>query len=233
MRPRASATNATRREPARRRGFTLIETGLALIVIGVGVLALVEAQQAFLRKNAWSTNASTATFLANEIREMSHSFSRHDPFSGGIYFQDPVAKTGFAGWGLEASETAAADIDDLDDLDGVAFGDAPNLPGPLSVRLPGPIDASARIIPDMSWDGQPVLDSGGNPVPIAGWTQYVRVDKVMPGDYSNVVAHDFEQATPFIAVDQFPLRVTVYVLYQGPLDTEAREIARAVWIAPK
>ncbi len=216
-----------------RPGFTLIETGLALIVIGVGVLALVQAQQAFLKKNAWSTNASTATFLANEIREMTQHMPRHDPFSGGIYFQDPVARTGFTGWGAEPSETAVLDFDDLDDFDGVAFGDAPNLPGPLSLRLPGPVDASGRVIPDVDWQGQTRLDADGQPLPLAGWTQYVRVEKVLPGDYTAVVPNDYEQPAPFIAVDQFPLRVTVHVLYQGPFDTEATEIARAVWIVPR
>lgn len=229
MRETAHGTTRTRTAP----GFTLIETSLSLIIISVGVLAMVSAQQAFLRKNAWSTNASTATFLANEIREMTRSFSLHDPFSGGIYFQDPVAKTGFTGWGPETSETTAADFDDLDDLDGVALGDAPNLPGALSLRLPGPVDAAARIIPDMSWNGQPVVDAANNPVPVPGWTQYIEVEKILPGDYTNAVADNFEQAAPFIAVDAFPLRVTVHVLYQGPLETQAKEVAKAVWIVPR
>ena len=54
----------------RRTGFTLIETALATIIVGVGVLAMVSAQAAFHQKNAWSTHASIATHLGNEIREM-------------------------------------------------------------------------------------------------------------------------------------------------------------------
>ena len=116
-----------------RRAFTLIEASLATVIVGVGVLAIVEAQQAFLQKNAWSTHTSTAMFLANEIREMTRNMPRHDAFSGGVYFLDPTAHTGFRGWGPEPDEVSALDFDDLDDFDGVAFGTAPNLPGALNI----------------------------------------------------------------------------------------------------
>src|SRR5690349_8565649 len=56
--------------PRRRTGFTLIETALATIIVGVGVLSIVSAQQAFHVENTWATNASIATRLGNEIREM-------------------------------------------------------------------------------------------------------------------------------------------------------------------
>ena len=42
------------------RGFTLIETALTTVIIGVGVVAIVEAQQAFMRSNGWSSEAATA-----------------------------------------------------------------------------------------------------------------------------------------------------------------------------
>ena len=45
-------------------GFTLIETAMATVIIGVGVLALVEAQTAFLKSNTWTSQAATATYLA-------------------------------------------------------------------------------------------------------------------------------------------------------------------------
>ena len=62
-----------------RRGFTLIETALATVIIGVGVLALVDSQAAFLASNAWSTQTATANYLANEIREMTRRLPKHDP----------------------------------------------------------------------------------------------------------------------------------------------------------
>ena len=52
-----------------RRGFTLVETALATVIIGTGVLAMISAQQVLLEKNNWSTMANTATLLGNEIRE--------------------------------------------------------------------------------------------------------------------------------------------------------------------
>ena len=57
-----------RRRRADRRAFTLIETSLALVIIAVGVLALIEAQTAFIKTNDWSSHAATANYLANEVR---------------------------------------------------------------------------------------------------------------------------------------------------------------------
>lgn len=229
----------------RRRGFTLIETALATVIIGVGVLALMEAHQAFLRTNSWSTHSSTATLLANEIREMTRHYPRHDSFSGGIYFEDAENHTGFRGWGPEANEIAPAMFDDLDDFDGVVFGDAAeaDLPGPIAVvggvvmRFPGPINAFSEVIPETLWSGATAVNDDDEALPLQGWTQYVRVDKVDPLDFTTVLPDDyFEPASggaPERRVDQFPLRVTVWALYQGPFDTEARVIARHTWVAPE
>src|SRR5205085_2463013 len=80
--PPSRQTVARQRRQAGARGFTLIETALATVIIGVGVLALLEAQQAFMKSNDWSTQAATATYLANEIREMTRKLPRHDPVTG-------------------------------------------------------------------------------------------------------------------------------------------------------
>lgn len=103
------AASSPRRRPRRvRRGFTLIEAALATVIVGVGVLAMVSAQQAFHRKNRFSTHASTATWLANEMREMTFTLPRHDPVTGRSY------------WGPEPGELSIEDFDDLDDFDGAA-----------------------------------------------------------------------------------------------------------------
>ena len=44
-------------EPS-RQGFTLIESALATIIVGVGVLSIVAAQQSFHQKNSWSSHIS-------------------------------------------------------------------------------------------------------------------------------------------------------------------------------
>ena len=120
------------RRSSSRIGFTLIETALATIIVGVGVLSIVSAQQAFHQKNSWSTHASTATFLGNEIREMTMLLPRHDPVTG-----DDI-------WGSEPNELSVEDFDDLDDFDGDGGGLI------FSATLNnGPINALRQIIPNM------------------------------------------------------------------------------------
>ena len=227
-----------------RRGFTLIETALATVIVGVGVLASIEANTSFLQKNAWSTNTSTATFLANELREMTRRFPRHDKFAGGLYFEDPVAHTGFHGWGPEPNEVLidpdtlailGFDFDDLDDFDGVLFGSAATTLA-FTQRYDGPIDAFGQIINQTTWTGDLALDANGESFSMTEWSQLVRVEKVGFNDYTTIQPDDqFTPAGPGVAevpVDAFPVRVTVTVLHQGPLEDAATVIAEVSWIAP-
>ena len=41
------------------RGFTLIEAALTTAIVGTGVLSIMAAQQAYLRKNDWAQRAGT------------------------------------------------------------------------------------------------------------------------------------------------------------------------------
>jgi Tfp pilus assembly protein PilV len=54
-----------------RRGFTLIEAALTTVIIGVGVLALLQLLAAGTMSNVASTKLTTATNLANNINEWS------------------------------------------------------------------------------------------------------------------------------------------------------------------
>lgn len=136
MRDRPAMLQSTlsgRSRPIRQRGFTLMETALAIVIVSTGVLAILYAQMAFHRQNDWSTHTSTATFLANEIREMSVRLSPHDPV------------TGMAFWGPEPNELTLADFDDLDDFDGVeGLGTIFS-----AAEGTGPVNAQRLIIPDM------------------------------------------------------------------------------------
>jgi hypothetical protein len=125
-----SGVSTTRK---RRAGFTLIETALATIIVGIGVLAMVSAQSAFHQQNSWSTHASIATHLGNEIREMTWNLPRHDPVTGDAY------------WGPE-NEASFEDYDDLDDFDGLGGG---------LVFMP-PINAQRRVISNMEGWSQTV-----------------------------------------------------------------------------
>ncbi len=157
---------ATARTPY-RRGFTLIETALATVIVGTGVLAIVSAQQAFHIKNNWSTHASTATLLGNEIREMTLSLPRHDPVNGLAY------------WGAEPNELWVGDFDDVDDFDGDDDGLI------FSAALGnGPINARREVIANMDGWSQIVRVYNIDPFNITsiqpnGTTNLLRVEVVV------------------------------------------------------
>ena len=208
-----------------RRAFTLLEAALATTILGVGVLALIEAHSTMSRANDWSTSAATGSYLASEIRERMRMLSRHDPVTG--LYLDASNGGGLVGWGREAGELTVADFDDIDDYDGLVFGSGGN--------FAGPIDARGNVISTIDGLGAIVMISG-QPQSLAGWSQAVAVEKVDPFNFSTVRARDFQRAAaggmPALAVDKFPLRVTVTVRYQGPTQTSAGEITKLVWIVP-
>lgn len=224
-----------RRRPRSRRAFTLIETSLALIIIAVGVLALVEAQQAFIKSNDWSSHAATANYLANEIRERMHKLSRHDPVTG-LYFEGPSGSAVLRGWGPDAGELGVEDFDDIDDFDGLVLSFV-GTAGLSDGDLPGPIDAFGAVIPEIGNDGAIALDTNGQPLPLRGWSQRIRVTKVDPFDPSEEYPADqvlATQANGFtgLDVDEFPLRISVDVFFRGVFDTEDQLVTTVTWIMP-
>ncbi len=204
------------------RGFTLIETALAVVIIGVGVIAMVDAQRAFMQSNAWSNHAATATYLANEIREMSRRYPRHDPVTG-LYLEGPDLR----GWGPEIGEVVVTDFDDLDDFDTTVFGAGGG---------DGPINAVGEVIYEIDQYGDIRLDDDGVPIPLIGWSQTIFVEKVNPFDLADVLddAYFDPPAGTFEgrAVDQFPLRVTVVVSYEDPATLDVEEVTQVTWIVP-
>ena len=224
------------RRPHHDVAFTLIEVSLSLVILGVGVLAMIDAITAFRFKNAWSTHTATAMFMASELRELTATMPRHDALTGGLY-TDPDSGA-FHGWGFESDEfdgdgNGNGDdddylrYDDIDDYDGALFGSAPNTPGPVTRQFPGPIDAFGTVIPEQAWNN--------SAAPLAGWSQYVRVQKIDPNNYLLPYDPDYQGVVAngsTLALDQFPLRVTVSVLYQGENDLEATVITEVSWIVP-
>ena len=166
-----AGTVRRRRAPRGWRGFTLIETALATVIVGVGVLALVGAQQAFHQQNGWSTHASTAERLGNEIRELTFNLPQHDPV------------TGTETWGPEANEGSWVDYDDLDDFDGGGGGLIFGADWDPNTSDNGPINALGEIIPNME-----------------GWEQVVRVFNVDPFDISDP-DHAPDASTSMIIVE--------------------------------
>lgn len=203
-----------------RRGFTLLETMLTLVIVAVGVAGVFDAYQNFFRANDWSTRTATASLLAAEIREFSRSFPKHDAVTG-LTLDGTVA----VGWGLEPGETSIGDIDDLDDLDGMRFtftGD--NI---QTLELAGPINASGNQVPQYVTT---VTDSASGVEFTFGWEQRVTVEKVDPFDYAQV--REDAYVTADADINEFPVRVTVTVLYQDLLNAEPREVTSISWIVP-
>ncbi len=205
-----------------RRGFTLIETSLAVVIIGVGVIAMVDAQRAFMQSNGWSNHAATATLLANEIRELTRHMSRHDPVTGLELDGETLW-----GWGAEQGEITVQDFDDLDDFDGALFG---------AGGSEGPINAVGDIIYETDADGNVKYDETGAPIPLQGWSQAVFVEKLDPFNLATVVADEYfdPPSGNFDGreVDEFPLRVTVVVSAENPSTGEMEEVTRVTWVVP-
>lgn len=205
----------------RGSGFTLLETALALVILGVGVLAMVEAQASFIQSNLWSSHAASGNFLAQEVREYTRNLSRHDPVRG---LSEDVSFV----FGPEPGELTIDDFDDLDDLDGMRFG--------FGGDMPGPINALGDVIPEINLDGTINYDNEGTAEPMNGWAQTLTVEKVEPFDSSWVRDDEYgremeEDGLPPLDRESFPLRVTVVVTYT-PSNGQELEMARVSWIVP-
>lgn len=210
---------------------------MATVIIGVGVVAMVEAQQAFLISNVWSSHSATGAYLASEIREMTRNLPRHDPVTS-LYIipgegADPDQ---LFGWGRETGETTVDDFDDLDDFNGIIFSDVGTV-DPSDGDLPGPINSFGEVIMEIAADGSIVTTPGADEeapptqVPMVGWSQQVFAEKVNPFNTAEVIAPGGSNVTT--AIDDFPVRMTVVVRYQGPWATAPEEVTRLVWIVPR
>jgi len=145
------------------------------MIVGIGVIAVVTAQQAFIRQNEWSTHASTAQRLGNEIRELTLRLPQRDPVTGAEF------------WGPEPDEASVEDYDDLDDFDGEE-GDGIVFSSALGN---GPISALGEPIPDMEGWSQRVLVENVDPFDLVrtvpdGGSALVRIRVIVefmgPGD---------------------------------------------------
>ena len=210
-------------------GFTLLETALAMVIVMVGVVAMIEAQSGFVVSNSWSSHEATGTYLANEIRERMRNLPRHDPVSGLTLGTNSSGQPIAIGVGRETGEVTVLDFDDVDDYDGVEFGGSGN--------FDGPIDAFGTVIPDVDENGVTRIDPAtGQPVALQGWSQAVRVEKVDPYNFATVRPWAYTEAPngpfPGRKIDQYPLRVTVTVSYQGPLEAQPEVVTTMSWIVP-
>jgi hypothetical protein len=102
----SSTNNQVRPGRRQHRGFTLMEAALVTVVIGVGVLSLLELMAAGTMSNSNGTELTTAVNLANNIREI----------STGLAFQDPTFPNQW-----NTKEASVGLYDDIKDLDACTF----------------------------------------------------------------------------------------------------------------
>lgn len=106
--------------------------------------------------------------------------------------------------GPELNEPDVEDYDDLDDFAGIVN---PSGYG-AGLTISPPINALRQTIPNME-----------------GWTQFVQVEGVDPGDLAST--------TTFGIGLTDMVRVTVTVSYQGPHDEQPMTLTRLTWVVPR
>jgi prepilin-type N-terminal cleavage/methylation domain-containing protein len=78
-----------------RRGFTLVETALAMVIVGVGVVSLLQLLAAGTMVNSGGTELTTAVNLANTIHEISISLPFQNPSSPTSLAKDSGGPTAY------------------------------------------------------------------------------------------------------------------------------------------
>ena len=100
-------------------------------------------------------------------------------------------------------------------------------------EMPGPIDAGGNVINQYVLNG---TDRASGDNVQFGWVQTISVTKVNPFDYAEELDVTFSEDPDGDfrgrRVDQYPLKITVTVAYQGLYDAEPMNIATLSWIVP-
>jgi hypothetical protein len=168
------------------RAFTLIETTLTIIIVGLAITALVKLVLTNTQVNRYTQRLTTGCLLAENCREMLAGLPFSDPSNGTLTF------------GPETGETLAA-FNDVDDFDGFDSTVRPDISGGLPV---GPVDAARRVITETV--------GGVTQVPIEwrNWRQQIAVDPVDPNNLNTVYPKPNTARTC--------IRITVTISYMAP-----------------
>ncbi|MEM7807848.1 MAG: prepilin-type N-terminal cleavage/methylation domain-containing protein [Planctomycetota bacterium] len=122
----------SRRRRSSRRGFTLIEASLAIVIVGTGCLAAMELFATVSISNKEARRLTVGSQLARHLEEaMAH-----------LPYDDPITRS--ANWGPEPGETLDT-FNDVDDFDGFD-----------TEGTDGPVDALRLAIPELSQFSQVV-----------------------------------------------------------------------------
>ena len=190
---------AARRRNPLRRGFTLIEASMVTVIIGVGVVAMLELLAAGSVSNAEGTELTTAINLAENVREIAL----------GMAFYDPQQNPKVAPRAWESKEATVKAYDNVTDLDGPADTWDKQDPA-LGVGFDPP-DGYQKF--------QPPLDVRRDPIgSYSNWAQWVKVESVDENNVRRIVPHSGAGGTS---------RVTVKILRSGTVVYQTSWLAAA------
>src|SRR4029453_2166924 len=82
----AAASRRARPSLPRRQGFTLIEASLAVVIVGVGLLAMIHLMGPLTAQKAAAHQMTTARLLASHIQEAMAGLTFSDPAYANTYF---------------------------------------------------------------------------------------------------------------------------------------------------
>ena len=184
-----------------RRGWTLIETTLTTIIVGVAITALIKLVLTNTQQNRYTLRLTTGTLLAENVREM----------MAGLPFNDPAYGT--STFGPEPGEVLA-NYDDVDDFDGFDSTVRADITGGNPV---GPVDAARRVITETVGGVTQV------PVEWRNWRQQIAVDPILDPNNLNVTAPKPDTARTCV-------RVTVTISYQYPGTATWETVTQLRWI---
>jgi type II secretory pathway pseudopilin PulG len=160
----------SRRPPRRRfaRGFTLLEAGMVTVIIGIGVMSMLQLLAAGSVSNSDAAGITTAMTLASNVREMSLGLNYYDP---DFPIPDPEKP---ATWVWDRREASYVSYDNVTDLDGpLDTWDKASDPLTGYQKFSPPIDGTKKAI--VGYDK---------------WAQYVKVETVDPKKMRTVLPHD-------------------------------------------
>jgi hypothetical protein len=157
---------------------------MVTVIVGVGVLAMLQLLAAGTVSNSDSAELTTAMTLANNIRELSLGLPLYDPQ------QDPSVAPRV--W--NSKEASLALYDNVTDLDGaVDTWNQPTDPATGYQKFSPPVDGTRQAIAGL-----------GN------WAQYVKVETVNPWNLHTVLPHDPDAEAARITVKVTRDEVEVY-----------------------
>jgi len=159
-------------------GFTLIESSLAIVIVGVGCVAAMELFASVTHANKQARRHTVAAQLARHLEEaMAH-----------LPYDDPITRD--ATFGPEPGEVLA-NYNDLDDFNGL---DTTGTAGPIdALRMPiSELDQYAQLVTVTPVDDDTLAEPG---------TGALRVDVIIlwqraPGEVQSRVAHTTWFRTP-------------------------------------